>query len=321
MNREIFQKKEDNFINVFFFSRFYVFGAVFLFSVGLLIFLLIIPSAQSAIPEQRIGVGISVTIEGATPAPTPPPSGGAGGGAPPPSLPTKAVFEGKAYPEALLTLSKNGTVASTFKAYDSGLFRGELNGLSGGIYTFSIFAEDTDGRKSVTLSFSISIIAGTTTTVSGIFLSPTISLNPTQVERGGKVDIAGQIFPESQIKIFVASQEIVKDAASDKKGRWRYELDTSPLEEAEHQAKAMGLTGEGEQSSFSQSLSCLVLKPGALVCHGADFNFDGKVNIIDFSIMMYWWGPKKPGNPCVDLNSDGKVDIIDFSILLYYWTG
>lgn len=337
MNREEFQKKEDNFKGIFTNLRPFVSRAVFLsrffcrkkvlaistasFLFGLVFILLAFFPVKSAPPPVQGGVGMSVTIEGATPTPTPPGGGGGGGGGEVPTLPTKVVFEGKAYPEALLTLSKNGTIASTFKAYSSGLFRQELTGMTGGIYTFSVFAEDTDGRKSVTLSFSISVLAGRTTTISGIYLSPTISLNPTQVERGEKIDIGGQIYPESQIQIFVASKEFVKDTVSDSKGKWNYKLDTASLEEIEHNAKAMGLTAEGEQSPFSQSVSFLVVKPGTMVCHGADFNFDGKVNIIDFSIMMYWWGPKKPGNPCVDLNSDGKVDIIDFSILLYWWTG
>jgi hypothetical protein len=51
-----------------------------------------------------------------------------------------------------------------------------------------------------------------------------------------------------------------------------------------------------------------------------DLNGDCKVDLIDFSIMAYWY--KRPNPPeLVDLNGDGKVDLIDFSILAYYWTG
>lgn len=51
----------------------------------------------------------------------------------------------------------------------------------------------------------------------------------------------------------------------------------------------------------------------------ADFSQDGRVDLIDFSILLYNWG--KPKNKSIDLNTDGKVDLIDFSILLYFWTG
>lgn len=266
-------------------------------------------------PESQVQISVSAQVgEEVSP---PPPSGG--GGAP---APTKVVFEGRAYPGAFLAILKNGVVAATFFAESSGLFEKELTGLRGGTYTFGIWAEDTEGRRSVTLSFTISILAGATTTVSGIFISPTIELGPTQVERGNKVNFFGQSFPESQINIFVSSpKEIVKQTTTTLEGKWAYKLDTSPLEEREHKARAMASIWEGEQSPFSQTLSFLVLKKGALICRGADLNFDGKVNIIDFSILLYFWGQTKPGNPCADINFDGLVNITDFSIMMYWWTG
>ncbi|MBU2577444.1 hypothetical protein KKA69_01275 [Patescibacteria group bacterium] len=259
---------------------------------------------------------IEITITATVPSPSQLP----GGGVPaPPPAPTRVIFEGRAYPEAFLTLLKDGKVAATFFAESSGLFKKELTGIPEGTYTFGIWAEDTEGRKSVTQSFTIGLIRGTTTTISGVFIPPTIYLAPTQVERGGKVDISGQSFPGSQIKIFVSSSEIVKDTKASPKGKWAYKLDTSPIEEGEHKAKAKALWADGEQTQFSQTLSFLVLKPGALAYKGADLNFDGKVNIIDFSILLYFWGQRKPVNICADINQDGIVNIVDFSIMMYWW--
>jgi len=57
------------------------------------------------------------------------------------------------------------------------------------------------------------------------------------------------------------------------------------------------------------------------VCKGPDLNGDGKVNSVDFSILMYFWKTKPPfKNTCVDLNVDGKVNAVDFSIMLFNWT-
>lgn len=50
-----------------------------------------------------------------------------------------------------------------------------------------------------------------------------------------------------------------------------------------------------------------------------DFNNDGRINIQDFSILLYHVN-QKPAPASYDLNSDGKIDIIDISILLYHWT-
>jgi len=53
----------------------------------------------------------------------------------------------------------------------------------------------------------------------------------------------------------------------------------------------------------------------------ADINCDGRVNGVDFSILLAFWKTSGPfTNPRVDLNGDGKVDAVDFSIMLYRWT-
>ena len=282
------------------------------FSLIITLFLFPFNSFANASPVEK---SISVTVE----IPSPPPAPPAGGGGLIPGI-TKVIFKGRAYPNAFLTLLKNGKITATFFAETSGLFEKELSGLSGGTYTFGIWAEDTEKRKSVTLSFSVSILSGTTTTISGIFISPTISLTPTQVEKGNPVKIFGQTFPESQVNIFISSKEEIKETKATKKGNWFLKLDTGSLEEREHGARAKALFGEGEQSPFSQMLKFLVLAPGALVCKGADLNFDGKVNIVDFSILLYFWQQKAPSNRCADINFDGIVNIIDFSIMMYYWT-
>ena len=60
--------------------------------------------------------------------------------------------------------------------------------------------------------------------------------------------------------------------------------------------------------------------PKGVCTKKADFNCDGKVNSIDFSILLYFWKSKPPfKNQYVDLNKDLKVDSVDFSILLFEW--
>jgi len=52
-----------------------------------------------------------------------------------------------------------------------------------------------------------------------------------------------------------------------------------------------------------------------------DFNRDGFVNFIDFSILLYYFD--KTGSIIIpfDLNEDGLVDMVDISIFMYYWDG
>jgi len=276
--------------------------------VAILFFFPVFGLVQASPVEK--GVSVTVTVPEV---PVAPPAVG-------PVLPpqAKVIFEGRAYPKAFLTLLKNDKVAATFFAESSGLFRKELTGVTRGVYTFGIFAEDTDGRKSVTLSFTISILSGTITTISGIFIPPTISLSKTQVERGDEVDIFGQVFPRSKVNIFISPEEIVKETLANSQGKWLLELDTSALKEGEYNVRAKALFGEGEQSQFSQTISFLVVFPK---CRGADLNFDGKVNIIDFSILLYFWHSTSPENICTNINLYGIVNLVDFSIMMHQWTG
>lgn len=256
------------------------------------------------------GITVTVTVPGAPL--LPPPSA--------PLLLAEVIFKGRAYPNAFLTILKNGRVAATFFAKPSGLFEKKLTGIWEGTYNFGIWAEDTEGRKSVTQSFTISLIRRTITTISGIFISPTIELFPIEVSRGETLDIFGQVFPESQVNIFISPGEIVKETITSPQGKWSFKLDTTPLEAGEYKVRAKAFFGEGEQSPFSRTLSFLVLAP-VVVCKGADLNFDGEINLIDFSILLYFWHRTLPENICADINQDGIVDLVDFSIMMYYWTG
>ncbi len=60
----------------------------------------------------------------------------------------------------------------------------------------------------------------------------------------------------------------------------------------------------------TQKLDCKTVK--------ADLNCDGRVNLVDLSILLYNWDI--PKNIKADLNNDTRVNLVDFSILLFYWT-
>ena len=64
----------------------------------------------------------------------------------------------------------------------------------------------------------------------------------------------------------------------------------------------------------------LIPKNGECYSMVADINCDNKVNIVDMSIMLYWYRLKEYIGK-VDLNSDKIINIGDFSVLAYYWTG
>ena len=52
-----------------------------------------------------------------------------------------------------------------------------------------------------------------------------------------------------------------------------------------------------------------------------DFNDDGRCDIIDLSILLFYYDQSGPTVKRYDLNNNGVVNFIDVSVLLYYWTG
>jgi hypothetical protein len=113
-------------------------------------------------------------------------------------------------------------------------------------------------------------------------------------------------------------------ATSDATGRWSVDLSTSGLTLAAHTAKARFLEGAGglrRESTYGSTLQLFVGVEGRATSN-ADLNRDGKVNLIDFSILVFWWGtPGGNSNPPTDINGNAKVGLEDFSILLFNWTG
>lgn len=283
------------------------------------VFLPLVIFAQTPPPVER-SISVTVTVPGSTPAPTLTPPGGGGGGVvpfPQPG-PAKVIFKGMAYPGAHITILKNGKVAGTVSAFNTGDFEYAITGLASGLWSFGFFAEDTEGRKSVTVSFSTNILGGADTTISGIFISPTISLSGSAVKKGNNIDIFGQAYPLSDVNIFVASPVVFNEkTTAAENGKWQYAFNTDSLEFGNHTARAKAVTLTGDQSPFSEEMAFKVIEG----CRGADLNFDNKVDLIDFSILLYFWNQTKPSNACSDINGNGIVDLTDFSIMMYWWNG
>ena len=249
--------------------------------------------------------------------------GGGGGGGIINPIVTSITFSGRAYPNSSVTILKDAQVAISTTAGSDAQFLSSISGLSGGNYMFSAYSEDGAGHRSSLLTFPVSVTAGTATTVSGIFIAPTISTDKSQVKKGDSIAILGQSVPNSEIVITVNSeQEFFGKVAADANGAYLYNFDTSILDYGEHSTKSKASLNQ-TISGYSYSVGFMVgtknlvseADPGK-----ADINNDARVNLIDFSIAAYWYRKASPP-ASVDLNSDGIVNLSDFSIMAYFWTG
>jgi hypothetical protein len=266
-------------------------------------------------------------------------SGGGGGGGvgrntgpllpfpPPPGTPS-ITFQGWAYPSSQIVLLKDNKQEKQISAAANSSFKFDLYELKQGVYTFGIWAEDKYKRRSITQSFTIYLKEGTMTQVYQIFLPPTIELKKRSVVVGENVEVLGQSLPGATVEawLYPRKNETVKDSEIIKvsttvgsSGDWSAAINTSGLAKGQYKVKARAYTKVLGNSEFSQALDVSIgTSVGVSACAGADLNHDGRVNIFDFSILLFYWGTN---NNCADQNSDGIVDLIDFSIMMYYWTG
>jgi hypothetical protein len=239
------------------------------------------------------------------------------------------IFKGLSYPESVISLLKNGLVVAQVPASPNGTFEIRIRNLSSGVYTFGVRAEDKDTLKSKLLTFSVYVSTSITTVIDGIFIPPTITSDKIEVKRGEIITFLGTSVPDSDVRIsFHSDFELLKKAKSNASGTWIYKLDSSELELGEHEGKARSLTAD-DLSPYSDILQFLVtdtdrLRTKKQALFGfrkkCDLNNDDRVNLLDFSIMAFWY--KRIGFPQkVDLNTDNNVNLTELSILAYCWTG
>lgn len=218
---------------------------------------------------------------------------------------------GDAFPGALVTFLKDGAVAGTVVANSASRFDQTFSALTAATYTFSIYAQDSNSRKTLTISFSVAAIAGTTVTVSGILLSP-ILVVPDSIKRPEALNESGVARHNSTVTTITRSDPITKQTSTNGSGEWSIRI-SDILHLGEHNVSALVNDGLGTQSeqvsrNFQVKLS-------------ADLNIDGSVNLTDFSILMFSYGTNPPPNLASDINDNGNApDLVDFSIMMFYWS-
>lgn len=264
----------------------------------------------------------------ALPPVSPSPGGaGGGGGAFVPgddeSVPdTFVTVEGKAYPNSNVNILKDGEVIGVVSSDSQANFFFTTSGVDPGATTFGFWAEDSLGLRSVSYTVTFEVSEGASTIVSGVFIPPTIDMEETSIDPGDSVRVFGTSIPGVDVETHVHSDtKLTRKTESDDDGLWGFELDTSSLEIGQHTARSFfELESEGVflQSSYSRAKTFFVGMDAPDTDLTADLNRDGKVNLADFSILLFHWGAS---DPTADINDDGDVGLADFSIMLFQWTG
>lgn len=240
-----------------------------------------------------------------------------------------AIFRGVAYQGSTISLTRNGEVIAMVPANPDGTFDLRIRNIDAGTYSFGIRATDAQGLSSKLVLFTVYITPGIATIVDGIFIPPTVTSDKIEVKKGEKIIFSGTSVAYAEVRLSVsAATEFLKKIQANASGTWTYAFDSSVLDIGDYEAKAKSLTASS-LSMYSDPLTFRVgdvtrMRPKTSSLFGfrkrCDLNDDNRVNLLDFSIMAFWY--KRLGFPAkVDLNTDNKINLTDLSILAYCWTG
>jgi cysteine-rich repeat protein len=230
-------------------------------------------------------------------------------------------IEGRAYPGATITVLKDGEVERVVEADSSANFDFTLTDQVPGIITLGFWAQDKKGRRSVTYAATFQVIKNAVTTLSGILIPPTLEVVPEKVSPGATASFEGSALPNSNLYAYVDDLDIPEETVAATNGDWSIAYDTAGLSpEAFHTVKADYVDSSNAElkSGFSLITNFYVGDRDVDTGLTADLNFDGFVNLTDFSILLFHWNTN---NSLADINKDGNVSLPDFSIMLFYWTG
>jgi cysteine-rich repeat protein len=250
--------------------------------------------------------------------------GGSGSGGRDDSLgDTQVTIQGKAFPNASVRILIDGDQVGTVRTNARGEFLFNT-ATDPGTTSFGFWADDSSGTRSLTVNTTFDVTQGAVTNLNGILIPPTIRTTNTQINPGTSVTLSGQTMPNVTVEVQLNPGTRTLTTTSDGFGNWSLVLDTNTLSPNEYTAKPRFISSTGTirtESPYGTALSLFVGVEGRATSN-ADLNRDGKVNLIDFSILVFWWGTAGgSSNPPADINQNSKVGLEDFSILLFNWTG
>ena len=237
----------------------------------------------------------------------------------------QVVISGYAYPGARVTIMVDGQIAQTVTANSAGSYSTVVDEIARGAYTFGIYAEDDNGERSSTFSTSFTISGARASRLSNVNIAPSIEVSPNPAEPGEIITFSGYALPDATVTIQTGRDDgtgtEVITAFSDGAGQWETPYNTAGLGRDTYRVRASAEQVDGHAAGFSD-YEFYGIGQEADAPLAPDLNRDGFVNLIDFSIMLFWWQTNGgDSDPPADINQDGNVSLTDFSILLFNWTG
>ena len=269
---------------------------------------------------EHTGMDVSSTrqaVFSAVPVAPAPPFGGAGA-LPGPAVRARAgiyIF-GRAFPGAsvsVLAAAGNGTsVAAAATASESGSFDTFLSGVAAGAGAYGIVCTDALGRTTQTKVLNANYAGMLLRLDAGLF-SPTLGLIHPAVMKGGLVGFTGTAAPGYRVQAQVDGKTVASAVAATD-GSYKILYSTRSLALGSHAARVRQAPRSGAWSEYAPQK---IFTVSSLFTPQTDFNQDGVVNVLDWSVFLSRWkSPVQAVRAPDDLNGDGKVDVTDLSIFI-----
>lgn len=264
---------------------------------------------------------ITVTAIVVDPSAQPPTNGG---GTVLPPMKSGVGFSGYAYPGAEVVLLKNMMEIERVFADSSAFFSISVAEPYNSTSIYTLYADDASKERSLLLNYPLVVSSGTFTQVSGIVFALTITTDKINAQKDDSLIIEGYGRPQREITVMIRESGIVKkiyQTMTNVQGKYSFVISLSSFPPARYSVSAQ-YTGDTRISkiiSFTMGEETLSRELNSLGIPG-DCSLDRRVNLVDFSILAFWYGRENPPS-CIDTNKDGIINLVDFSILAYYWTG
>lgn len=240
----------------------------------------------------------------------------------------RVTISGYTSPRTDLVVLVDGREAQRQKSDNQGKYEVILDEIARGVYTFGIYALDPAQNKSSTFSTSFTVSGARTSALSNINIAPTLKVSPDPVNPGAVLTVTGYSLPNANItleneKDGSSSGKQQLTATTDSSGSFSVAIETNNFSNGTYKVRAKAEQTQGLIKTNYSAYTFYGVGQAAVRPTSADLNRDGKVNLVDFSILLFWWGTPNGGtsDPSADINGDTKVNLVDFSILLFNWTG
>jgi hypothetical protein len=182
------------------------------------------------------------------------------------------------------------------------------------------------GLTSSLYSTTLTLTQGTNNEITNIIIPTTIHISSDTIQAGDTFTISGSASPYDPVKVYVVGQGAaatlqdsqILTATSSARGLWSTSPDSQAFSKGTYGTQALIIRADQSKSPASKMLTFAVGANTSAKASHSDVNGDGKVNLVDFSILLSFWNT---ADPVADINGDGVVNLGDFSIMLFNWTG